>query len=249
VTYFAFAPDPKRVVELIRDGQPEGASPDNDDYLANCDGASHRRLFFADIGAVLNRRGQPLWNGISDCPTIPRNELPGKAQLQAFCENRPVSLLGIVKIDAGLTQLGSSNPPAVAVTVGNAAYRLPADSVVPSIYYAIPSQLKDYRRSLPYGQSNGDREKLSVKIFGHSRWDILRLMEDADASAHPRITRATLDRMADVMGDEVYRLFTTDHDAGPKNGDLTYALLVSQGNKTRYTRVSEEETGKLRARS
>jgi hypothetical protein len=80
------------------------------------------------------------------------------------------------------------------------------------------------------------REKLSVEIFGHGQHNTLTLIERGENGQQARVTRATVDRMMDVMGNGIEALFSPDHTKGIRRGENTFALEAGRGNLLAYTR-------------
>ncbi len=221
-----------RILELIQN-QTKG-----DGLLAACTAAGHRKHFFAEVGTELRRRGQTLFNAVDAFKLAGDRAKPGKPQWQAFCEGRPLSLVGILKIDDVLRAIAEHKKAEVRelTSVRGVPFELPGSSVIPSVYYALPEDFRDYRAD----RLGGGRESLSATIFGPGRKHTLKILEAGTEEGHARVTGATVDRLADVVGEGVFDLFTHDAARGPRNGENTFALLPSNGNFLSYTRQERD---------
>jgi hypothetical protein len=222
-----------RLTELI-----EGAAaPGGAFLLHHCVAAGHRTHFFVPGGTALRRRGQTIFKCIEDNALLPARGKPGKPQWQAFCEGRPLSLSGILKIDAALVAFANHHDEAVRAQtlVDGQPFTMQANAIVPSVYWVDPEDFLNYRTTV----CRVSREKLSVEIFGHGQHNTLTLIERGENGQQARVTRATLDRMKDVMGDGIGAFFAPDHTKGIRRGENTFALEAGRGNLLAYVRQPE----------
>ncbi len=226
-----------RLAELLASEDASAASTDANAFLRACISAGHRKHFFVahPDGAVLHRRGQTIFDAIETHCLVGARAKAGKDQWQAFCEGRdPLSLSAILKIDDALKAFSEAGDEAVrALThVRQEPFKLQPSTIVPSIYYAQPNKLLEYRiecvqnRDLPK-----QREKLSQRIFGPLHMRTLEVLEYGDTTGrHARVTWGTVKKLSAVLGSEIEDLFTEDPGAGPRNGEQTFALHPRQGN-------------------
>lgn len=227
---FDFAAREERLISLLGDAQPRGQSRESDFFLDSCIGAGHRKHFFVPMGKGLHRRGQTIFEKIESTPgLVSQSAKPGKPHWQAFCEGRPLSLRAILCIDDALQAIANHTDASVRLTTAMAGspLTLTKGSVIASIYYVKPDEFANARER--HGIA---REKLSMQIF--KLRDTLTLIERGENDKHVRLTRATIDQICDFMGDDVRSYFTHRVDAGPRNGENTFALELTRGNMCFY---------------
>ncbi len=224
-----------RIRELLCPGGAAG-NGDAEAFVRACLDSGHRKHFFAihTGGAVLRRRGKTIFDTIEAHKVVGDRAKPGKDQWQAFCESRdPLSLSAILKIDDALQAIADNDTEEVreVTIVLDEPYTLEAHCIVPSIYYARPADVLEYRvEKVTASDLPRQRDKLSQLIFGYQHPRTLEVLEKGDNNRHGRVTWPTVKKLASILGDEIEELFTYDPAAGPKNGEQTFALHPRSGN-------------------